>query len=63
MFHKKRGYSQGLYEHLKKLEAKNKLEILESKRLGFGSIMMEGYNLIVWKPSKKLANFYTKANS
>lgn len=54
MFHKKRGYSQGLLKYLETLEKHNQIQIFEKKRLGFGSLMMEGYNLIVWRPKTKL---------
>lgn len=49
-FQSKRGYSQGLLELLEKYECENKIEILKLQRLNFGSTMMEGYNLFVWRP-------------
>lgn len=52
LFHKKRGYSQNLLNYLRNLQNNGKIEILDSRRLGFGSLMMEGFNLIVWKPIK-----------
>lgn len=51
-FHKKRGYTQGFLPALKELEADKKVEILKTKRLFFGSLFMEGYNLIIWRPAK-----------
>lgn len=48
-FHKKRGYTEGFLPYLQKLEKKGRIEIIKVKRLYFGSFMMEGYNLIVWK--------------
>ncbi|MFH1309982.1 MAG: class I SAM-dependent methyltransferase [Candidatus Omnitrophota bacterium] len=51
-FHKKRGYTQGFLPRLRELEKSGKVEILKVKRLFFGSLFMEGYNLIVWRPVK-----------
>jgi len=48
-FHRKRGYSEGLLPKLQQLENEGKIKILNVRRLMFGSIFMEGYNLIVWK--------------
>lgn len=49
-FQAKRGYSAGLISHLRSLEASGRLVIERAKRVGFGSVMMEGYNLIIWRP-------------
>lgn len=49
-FHRKRGYSEKLLPCLKDLEAQGKIDILKVKRLYFGSLFMEGYSYIVWKP-------------
>jgi hypothetical protein len=51
-FQSKRGYSSGLISLLEDLSLQGKLEILEVQRLNFGSLMMEGYNLIAWRPKK-----------
>ena len=51
-FQSKRGYSQGLLELLKSHEREGKIEVLKLQRLNFGSTMMEGYNLFVWRPLK-----------
>lgn len=51
-FQLKRGYSQGLIALLKILETNGDIQILKIQRLNFGSVMMEGYNLIVWRPLK-----------
>ena len=51
-FQGKRGYTSGLIKKLRGLEADGKIEILQLKRLYFGSFFMEGYNLMVWKPKK-----------
>lgn len=49
-FHRKRGYSEKLLPYLQDLENQGHLEILKVKRLYFGSLFMEGYSYIVWKP-------------
>jgi len=49
-FHRKRGYTEGFLPHLQKLETEGKVELIRTTRLNFGSLMMEGYNLIVWRP-------------
>jgi hypothetical protein len=52
LFQMKRGYSSNLLIYLKKLEMKKKIKILKNFRSPFGSIMMEGYDFIAWKPIK-----------
>ena len=52
-FHRKRGYTEGYLTRLRELEAKNKIEILKVKRLFWGSLYMEGYSLIIWKPKTR----------
>lgn len=49
LFQGRRGYSEGLVSKLESLQKKNLIELLECRRLGFGSLMMEGYNLFIWK--------------
>jgi hypothetical protein len=49
LFQGRRGYSAGLVSKLKAMEKGGQIELLECRRLGFGSLMMEGYNLFVWK--------------
>jgi len=51
-FQRKRGYTKGLLPYLKKLELNGKIKIIKVKRLFFGSLFMEGYNLVIWKPIK-----------
>ncbi|KKQ68434.1 MAG: hypothetical protein US88_C0003G0025 [Parcubacteria group bacterium GW2011_GWA2_38_27] len=51
-FHKKRGYTQGYLTRLRELEAEGKIKILKVKRLFFGSLYMEGFTYIIWKPVK-----------
>jgi cyclopropane fatty-acyl-phospholipid synthase-like methyltransferase len=49
-FHQKRGYTENFLTRLRELEAQKKVEILKAKRLYFGSLFMEGYSYIVWRP-------------
>lgn len=51
-FQSKRGYSSGLISLLNRLSLEKRLEILDVQRLNFGSLMMEGYNLVAWRPIK-----------
>lgn len=46
----KRGYTKGLLPHLQKLERQDRIKIEKIRRLYFGSLFMEGYNLMVWRP-------------
>lgn len=45
LFQRKRGYTHGLLDYLKK-----KVEVIEVERSWFGSTMIESYARIVWKP-------------
>ncbi|MBI4333163.1 MAG: hypothetical protein HY673_18000 [Chloroflexi bacterium] len=51
-FHRKRGYTENFLSRLRELEAENRVEILKVKRPFFGSLYMEGYPHIVWRPRK-----------
>lgn len=46
-FHKKRRYTEGL---LPWLQASPDVDVLSVKRSYFGSLMHEGYSMIVWRP-------------
>lgn len=46
-FMRKRGYTEGL---LPWLQNDPRVEMIHVERTGFGSLMIEAYNLIVWKP-------------
>lgn len=46
-YHRKRGYLEGF---LPALSGRSDVEIVETRRLGFGSTFHEAYTLIVWKP-------------
>ena len=49
-FHKKRKYWQGFPNRLKQLEKEGRVEILKAKRSYFGSLYLEGYSQLIWKP-------------
>lgn len=49
-FQKKRNYTYGFLPYLENLSNKNIIDLIKIKRLHFGSTMMEGFNLIIWKP-------------
>lgn len=49
-FQTKRGYTSGLITLLKQYEKEEQIKIEKIQRLEFGSLMMEGYNLVVWTP-------------
>ncbi|MCU0666056.1 MAG: class I SAM-dependent methyltransferase [Candidatus Omnitrophica bacterium] len=48
-FHQKRGYTQGFLSRLQELEKEGRIEIIKVKRLFFGNLFMDGYNLLVWR--------------
>jgi len=48
-FQNKRKYTSNLYSYLRELEKRKKIKILKTLKSPFGSLMLEGYNLIVWK--------------
>ncbi len=49
-FHYKRGYTREYLPKLLDLEKAGKIEIIKLKRLNFGSLLMEGFTCIAWKP-------------
>ena len=49
-FHEKRGYSRNYLNRLRELEEQGKVTIEKVKRLNFGSLLMEGYTYMVWRP-------------
>ena len=49
-FQSKRGYTSGLFPFLEQLDLERRIQLIQVKRIGFGSLMMEGYNLIAWRP-------------
>lgn len=50
-FHKKRGYTQGLLPLLQEYERNGKVVIEKVKRMFFGNWNMEGYTVIIWRPT------------
>jgi len=55
-FQTKRGYTHGIAKKLRELEATGRIQVLEARRLYFGSLYMEGYNLFVWRPTGRGKN-------
>jgi len=51
-FHRKRGYTENFLTRLRELEAQNEIEIVKVKRTFFGSLYMEGYSYMIWRPKK-----------
>lgn len=49
-FHRKRGYLSGFLTSLRDLQAKKRIELLETRRFNFGSIYHEGYSFVAWRP-------------
>lgn len=46
----KRKYLSGYLDYLRSLEKKGKLKILEARRSGIGSFLIDGYSIVAWKP-------------
>lgn len=49
-FHRKRGYTQGFLPRLQQLHDEGVIELLKVKRMYFGSLYMEGFTYMVWRP-------------
>jgi hypothetical protein len=49
-YFKKRKYLDGYLDYLKALEKEGRVKIIEAKRTHIGSLFIEGYSIIVWKP-------------
>ena len=49
-FQRKRKYTDNLLDYLMKMEKKNKIKIIKKMKSPFGSLMIEGYNFIAWRP-------------
>lgn len=52
-FHQRRGYLKGFVPRLQNLKNQRKIEILEQRRILFGSKYHEGYSFIIWKPTSR----------
>lgn len=50
LYCKKRGYLDGYLTHLRDLESQEVVKIIEAKRNHIGSMYLEGYMQVVWKP-------------
>jgi trans-aconitate methyltransferase len=46
----KRKYLRGYVDYLEELEKKGKIKIIEKRRSGIGSYLIDGYSIVVWKP-------------
>lgn len=49
-YHLRRGYWAGGLAYLEALEREGRIELLRTRRVTFGSLNVEGYNHIVWRP-------------
>jgi SAM-dependent methyltransferase len=49
-FHRKRKYLEGYLDRLYDLENSGRIEILKKKRAFFGSLYLEGWSQLIWKP-------------
>jgi len=56
-FHKKRKYWENFPNRLRELEDEGKVEIFKMKRPYFGSLYLEGYSQIIWRPRRTAATF------
>jgi len=54
-FHRKRGYTENYLTRLRELEAQKRIEILKVKRPFWGSLYMEGYSYMAWRPKKAVS--------
>ncbi len=52
-FQKKRNYLDGYLNRLYELRDQGKIEIIKVKRVAFGSLFLDPYSYIVWRPSRK----------
>ena len=55
-YHEKRGYLKEFWPALQDLEAAGEIEILQARRLRFGSLFHEVYSYIVWRPKSSNRN-------
>jgi hypothetical protein len=52
-YFEKRNYLNQYLEALRQLEFQGKIEIIEAKRSFIGSLFIDGYSIIIWKPIKQ----------
>tara|TARA_X000001388_G_C2220451_1_gene118999 strand:+ start:49 stop:984 length:936 start_codon:yes stop_codon:yes gene_type:complete len=50
-YFKKRNYLEGFYKYLKKLENEGTIEIVLEKRSTIGSLYINGYSIVAWRPN------------
>jgi len=55
-FHKKRNYLDGYLKKLYELRDKGRIEIIKVKRVAFGSLYLDPYSYIIWRPKNKKVN-------
>jgi SAM-dependent methyltransferase len=51
-FHQKRNYWRGFPTRLRELQEDGKIEILKTNRSYFGSLYIDGYSQLIWRPIK-----------
>jgi trans-aconitate methyltransferase len=49
-YFKKRKYLNGFVDYLHKLKNENKIEIIKEQRSYIGSLYIDGYSVVIWKP-------------
>ncbi|MDO8483135.1 MAG: class I SAM-dependent methyltransferase [bacterium] len=49
-YFRKRNYLNGYLEYLRGLEKEKRIKIIETKRTHIGSLFIEGYSIVIWKP-------------
>jgi SAM-dependent methyltransferase len=52
-YFKKRNYLSGFLTRLRQLESEGRIEIIRVQRTYIGSLFIEGYSVVVWKPKQK----------
>ena len=52
-YFEKRNYIKGLRKYLHKLYNEGKIEIIQDQRSNIGSMFVDGYSIIAWKPKTK----------
>jgi hypothetical protein len=46
----KRKYLSGYLTYLQELEKQGRIKIIEARRSGIGSLLIDGYSIVVWRP-------------
>ena len=49
-YFKRRNYLSGFLSYLRTLALEKKIEIIEERRTNLGSLFIEGYSIVVWRP-------------